>query len=267
MHTRMSLNQKGSTLIVVLIVLVFLGLTAIVISNFNIQTLKTVSKASAPKIARLMKQKLLNLVLTPASWQNIQTKNSEKFSTFNPSSPFLINIYQADGSTPYYKSENPVVGFDYLANPCSQFVSDMTLEGSDSCPFRYEILLKNKTQVNGSWVETIRFTLLYHPKSSDIIFNSNAPEFNFDIARNFNEQSVESTCISIGGIYENIKNECSKKISNPISNCGTGKVIKSQNNNANSNCDTAMVPTKSCTSGQVIKGFNSQGQPLCGSPL
>lgn len=267
MYASLPLNQKGSTLIVVMISLVFLGLTAVVISNFNIQTLKTVTKASAPKSARMMKQKLLNLVLTPASWQNTQTKNSKKFSEFDPASPFLINIYQADGTDPYYNSELATTGFDYRANPCSQFVDDMTLDGNDACPFRYDILLQNKTQVNGSWVETIRFTLLYHPKSQDILFNSNVPEFNFDIARNFNEQSVESTCISIGGLYDNIKNNCSRKISNELSTCGTGKVIKSQNKSANENCVSASVPTKSCNTGQVIKGFNSQGQPLCASPL
>ena len=268
MLTRLPLNQKGSSFISVLILCVMVGMAAAVISNLNIQTRKIAVKSSAPTTARLIKQKLLNLVLTPASWQVIQAKNSQVFANFNPAHPPLLDIYQANSNTPYYATTTLTSGFDYASKPCQTYVTDLTAEGDDSCPFRYHVYLKNRALVNGSWVDTLRFELNYHPKAQDIIFNATTPEFNFDIARNLNEQSVEASCIAIGGIYNSVTNECSKKLTNTIPNCGTGKVFKSQQNiQPSSNCVNTSVTQVSCSGTQVVKGFTQQGNPICGPPL
>lgn len=268
MLTRLSLNQKGSSFISVLVLCVMVGMVAAVISNFNVQTRKIAVKSSAPTTARLIKQKLLNLVLTPASWQVIQSKNSHAFASFDPANPPLLDIYQANSNTAYYATTDQASGFDYSAKPCQNYVANLSNEGNDSCPFRYHIYLKNRSLVNGSWVDTLHFELNYHPKTQDIIFNASTIEFNFDIARNLNEQSVEASCIAIGGIYNAVTNECSNKLTNTIANCGTGKVFKSQQNTLPSNnCVNTSVSQLNCSGTQVIKGFTSQGNPICGSPL
>lgn len=246
---------------------VLVAATAAIITTINIQTRKATVKYSAPTTARMIKQKLLNLVLTPSSWQIIQAKNNQAFINFNPDVPPLIEIYQVNSTgSAYYASNSPTAGFDYNAQPCNSYSNDLTAEGNDACPFRYNIYLKSRVQVNDNWVDTLKFELAYRPKNKDIIFNPNSPEFNFDIARNLNEQSIESSCISIGGVYNDLTHECSNKLTNPVSNCGPGKILKSQQNiQSSANCVNTSIKSFTCNGNQVIKGFNQQGNPICGT--
>ncbi len=214
--------------------------------------------------ASLVTQKLVGMVLSPQSWQATQTHNAAAFAYFNSKSPPALDIYSPDSQTPYYQSTNAQAGFDLKGNPCTAF----STSGNDSCPLRYDITLKSRIFQNANWIDTLHFALSFRPASAGLILNTNTSQFTFDLVRNLNDQSVESACISINGIYDANSNLCSAKITKSVATCIGGQTYRgpAANNGAN-NCDNKTTALTKCASSQVVKGFDIKGNPICGAPL
>lgn len=264
MRTRISLNQKGMSLVTVLVVMGIVGLSAISIMRMSDQKRKLSDQINLSTSANLVKQKLVGLILSPQSWQATQTHNSAEFANFNSNHPPTLNIYAPDSSTAYYQVTNPTAGFDLKGNPCTSFSAN----GNDSCPLRYDIKLKSRVFQNANWIDTLHFELSFKPASSGLILNAGTNQFTFDLVRNLNDQSVESACISINGIYDTQTNSCSAKITKSVASCAGGLTYRGPAaNTSDTNCDSKTSTPTACTGSQVIKGFDSNRNPMCGNPI
>ncbi len=264
MRTCMPLNQKGMSLVVVLVVLGVVGAAAVVMMTNGVQKRKISQQMNVSVSANLVKQKLVGLVSAPKSWQKTQVGNSAAIISFVASSPPSLDIYTPDSVTPYYAATNPYAGFDLNGNTCTSF----STTGNDACPFHYDIRLQARVFQNGNWIDTIRFTLSFRPATSALVLNAADPAFSFDLVRNLNEQSVEAACISMLGIYNAETNQCSVKITNAVAPCTGGDTYRGPAVNvASNNCDAITGAGLICAPTQVVKGFNSSGDPVCGDPL
>lgn len=264
MRTRMPLNQSGMSAALVLVVMMIVGLAAIPIISRSSQKRKISEQMNVSVSASLVKQKLIGMILSPQSWQATQDHNNTAFTSFNSNQPPLLDIYSPDSSNPFYPSTNIQAGFDLKGNPCTEFRSS----GNDNCPLRYEIQLKNRVFQNANWLDTLHFELSFKPESAGLILNAKAAQFTFDLVRNLNEQSVESACISISGLYDANTNSCSVQITRSVATCAGNQTYRGPavNNGAN-NCDTKTTTASTCTGSQVVKGFDGNGNPVCGAPL
>lgn len=252
------------SLVLILVITGIIGLSAVSIMSMGDRKRKISQQMNISVSASLVKQKLVGMVLSPQSWQATQAHNSSAFASFNPASPPTLDIYTPDSSTPFYQPSNSHAGFDLKGNPCSNF----DLSGNDNCPLRYDITLKSRVFQNSNWIDTLHFELTFKPASTGLILNTTASQFTFDLVRNLNDQSVESACISINGLYDTNSNSCSVKITKTASTCGSGQTYRgpASNNGAN-NCDSKTIAPAACTGSQVIKGFSQTGNPICGSPI
>ena len=243
-----------------------IGIAASMITTMGDQKRKISRQLSISISASLVKQKLVGIVLSPQSWQITQANNSAAFvggganKTYAPA----LNLYTPDSSTAFYASTNAQAGFDLNAMPCLQF----STRGNDACPLRYDITLKNHAFLNGNWVDTLHFALSYKPSSSGYVLNTLNPQFTFDLVRNLNDQSVESTCISVNGLYDANTSSCSIKLTTPVSNCANTQTYRGPSSNGQaSNCDNKIIPATTCAAGQVINGFDAFGNPVCQVPI
>lgn len=265
MRTCMLLNQKGTSLVIMLIVTAVIGLSAVTIMTLGSQKRKMTQQMNVSVSAKLVKQKLVGIILSPQSWQLTQTKNSAAFADFTPGGPTpMLNIYTPASSLPYYEPTNSRAGFDLNGNPCFTF----TALGDDKCPLRYNITLKNRDFQNGNWIDTLHFDLSFKPHSPMLALNTSSNEFTFDLVRNLNDLSVEAACQSISGIYNASTNSCSTKITTSVTACGSGRTYRGPAMNVSqTNCDSKAIPTTACVGSQVVKGFTVYGVPICGVPL
>jgi hypothetical protein len=178
-----------------------------------------------------------------------------------------LNLYQAGtGTAPYYSSTDPTSGFDMFGNPCvSPNLFDPQL-GNDLCPFHYDVTLVSRVYQNHNWLETVHFALSYKPQTSGQSLNTSAPQYSFDLVRNFNSQSVEQSCISVNGNYNSATASCTVSITQDTS-CGTGGAFVGPSASSSSGTCGRLALAQSCASGTVLKGFGSDGTPICGPPI
>lgn len=264
MRTRMPLNQNGMSMIMVLVVMGIVGLSAISIMSMGDQKRKISGQMNVSVSASLVKQKLVGMILSPQSWQATQTHNSGAFVNFDSSHPPTLDIYTPDSNTPFYQPTNAQAGFDLKGNPCTTYSAN----GNDTCPFRYDITLKSRVFQNANWIDTLHFALTFTPASAGLILNTSTTQFTFDLVRNLNDQSVESACISISGLYDAETNSCSAKITKSVATCGGSQTYRGPaSNNGSTNCDNKTAAPTACTGSQVVKGFDVNNNPVCGAPL
>ena len=264
MCARMSLNQKGMSLVMVLVITGIVGIAASTIVSTSSQKRKVSQHLNVSVSASLVKQKLVGIVLAPQSWQAIQTYNTQAFTNFNANSPPSLNIYTADSNVPFYQTTNAQAGFDLKGNPCTEFSAN----GNDNCPLRYDITLRNHVFQNGNWIDTIHFELSFKPATYRSMLNTSNHDLSFDLVRNLNDQSVESACISVHGVYDSTANACSIQVTKAVTACGGGLTYRgpAPNGSAN-NCDAKTTAIIACGGNQVVKGFDTRGNSICGAAL
>lgn len=256
------------SIVMVLVVMGIVGIAALSIMTMGNQKRKMSRQMNVAVSANLVKQKLVGMVMSPSIWQATQKKNTSVFENTSQKNS-SINIYmpnsQPGSSSPtlYYQPTNPQAGFDLKGNPCTTFSPN----GNNDCPLRYDITLKSYAMVNGNRIDTLHFALSFRPASSDLILRTDTSEFTFDLARNLNEQSVESACISVNGTYDGNTNACSVKVTKSVDTCKNGQTYRGPaSNDQGTNCDNKTVAVTSCAANQVIKGFDQNGNPICGAP-
>lgn len=260
-----SLNQKGMSIVSVLMVLTVVSISAVTVFTIGNQKRKVSQQMNIVASANLVKQRLVGLIMAPQSWQTTQAHNSSAFAYPGANSaPLPLNVYMPGASTPYYAGSNQEAGFDLQGNPCLGFRTS----GNDSCPFRYEITVQSRVFQNGNWIDTLHFDLSFRPSSPELVLNDKSPNFTFNLVRNLNDQSVESACISINGVYSADTNSCSVSITRTVAACSGNQTYRGPASNAGStNCDTKSIAVTACAPPQVVKGFNMNGNPICGAAL
>lgn len=263
MRKRLLLNDQGMSLVTVLMTFSIFTIAMGSMLTYAAQKRKIAERMNLSATANLVKQKLVGLVLAPQSWQVTQARNSTVFATFNPASPAILDIFSVDATTPYYQASHPWAGFDMKGRPCMGF----TPSGNDLCPLRYEITLKNRTFQNGNWIDTLHFELLFRP-AKGLALKTSSEEFSFDLVRNLNDQSAESACIAVRGVYNAKSNACTVKLTESVSPCANNQTYRGPAlNGGASRCDNRTIASTSCANGKVVKGFDANGTPLCGAPL
>lgn len=263
MRTRMLINQRGMSLVTVLFAM---GISTVVMASIiamGQQKRKMSQQMNVTVSANIIKQKLVGMIIAPQSWQATQTRNSQAFANFNGSTRPLLDIYAANSTTVFYQSTNPQAGFDFNGKTCHTF----STQGNDTCPFRYAVTLKNRVFQNGNWIDTLNFELVFKP-SSQLVLNTSSPEYTFDLVRNFNDNSVESACVAVKGVYNASLNTCTERLTPTVTGCPSNQTFRGPAKNGSStHCDTRTVAQTTCSSGKLIKGFDSRGNPICGDPL
>lgn len=266
MLTRLPLNQKGMSIILVILVVAVMALVMIGILNWNNQKVKLNQQLNVTVIADQIKTKLVGIVISPDSWQRIQSNNQSAFGYANtPSSTKPgLNLYLADPliTQPYYKASQATAGFDPSGNPCSEDNPFDSVDGSDSCPFHYDVTLKSRTYVNNNWLDTVHFEMMFKPATSKLVLNTKATQYTFDIVRNFNDRSVESACISVNGNFSSTSARCSTLLT-PNVNCQITTAYRGPGAQGGSACGER-TQNFTCPQGSVMKGVNGNGDPVCG---
>ena len=99
-----------------------------------------------------------------------------------------------------------------------------------------------------------------------MVLNNKSDSYTFDLVRNLDEKSVESSCISLQGQYNVATGACSVKITAPTVCNTVPNAYRGPATTANSQpCESTVIAPRACTGGQVIKGFDPQGNPQCAS--
>jgi hypothetical protein len=215
-------------------------------------------------------------VISPDSWQITQSHNSSAFAVVSALSANgvsaiqqnfaypSIDIHVAGKSPSLYYSPSPTAGFTMKGEPCNGY--DQTA-GNDECPFHYNIQLVKHVQQNGNWIDTVRFKLNFKPATLGASLNTTKNLYSFEIDRNFDGKSVETSCIAIGGSYNVASGECSAKLT-PLVNCSgsAGRAyIGPKLITGTSHCESPEVSPKACGGHQAISGFTDGGSPQCAS--
>lgn len=255
------LNNRGMSLVTVLVALGIMGFVSMAIITWNSQKVKINQQINVSAVADQIKQRLLGAVLGPDSWQATQAHNSNAFAPgvdVEKLQPQL-NIYlRKDDTLPYYDLSNPQAGFNLQGDPCTKFNTEV---GDDTCPFRYDVrLVKRVFQNNNNWIDTIRFALVFKPASSKLIFFNNAKNenYNFELARNLDGKSIEESCIAMKGIYTQNTNSCNVQITQET-RCPDGSVYKGPGEG----CAAPVLAQQGCPTGVAVRGFDSAGKPIC----
>ncbi len=260
---KLKINKRGMSLLVVLMVTGVVGISSLMVLNMGTQKRIVAQQMNMVVSADLIKQKLIGAVISPRSWQLTQANNNAAFAGFNPAAPPLLNLYKEDSGAVFYQAANAAAGFDFKGNQCTTFTNG----GNDSCPFHYDISLKNRVLQNGSWIDTLHFALRFKPASTTFVLNAGSPQFTFDIVRNLDDRSVESSCLSVNGIYDAATNLCSVKVTKPVAACAGPQTYRGPASNvALTNCDNKIIAVTTCLGAQVVKGFALDGSPTCGAP-
>jgi hypothetical protein len=173
-----------------------------------------------------------------------------------------LDIYSPDsGSTPYYRAGISNAGFDQHGNACDTFNAE---KGNDDCPFHYDIRLKNHSFINGNWVDTLHFELNYRPANPKYALNTSGSRYTFDLARNLDQKSAETSCVSINGQYQTGSGNCSVKLTAPVDCATAAKAYRGPSGGTNTvNCETPRAPATACGNNMAIRSFSSNGNPQC----
>ncbi len=263
MRTRMPLNESGMSLLAVLITFTVVGLAAAGIILTTQQKRKIIQQINVSITAEVIRNKLMGYIMTPESWQKIQAQNTSVFTPFDINAPNKLDIYAANSDTPFYKSTENKWGFNFEAEPCQTFNSDI---GDNSCPFRYEVRLKDRKNQSGAWIDTLTLTLKFNPRDKNFIVNTQQANLSFDFVRNWNVESSETSCVSLNGIYDVATASCSRKIT-MTSTCNGGATYRGPASTSQPTCSPVNIQNTQCSGEQVIKGFDTQGNPICGEAL
>lgn len=280
-------GENGNTLIIALMsvgVLTFVGAS---VTKMATSRLEATQQANLAPIAEQIRKKVVGLVVSPAGWGAIITNHNSLFNAgaINamdnlPPTQKLLNLYSVDATGApvlYYETTNTKAGFNALGKPCSNSNGHNdgyfdSKNGNDKCPFRYDVRIENRELRHGSWVETVKFELIFKPKSAKLILNSkqtnygNQAGYSFTITRNFSSASVETSCISLMGTYNSQTAKCSIRLTQDA-NC-TAQYPGSPQIYTGPNAQPCASPknTTTCPAGTALKGFETGGTPAC-SPI
>lgn len=270
MRAGLPINQNGMSIVMVLVVTGIVGISTMAILAMGSQKRKVTQQMNLSTSVSAVKEKLTGLVVSPQSWQTIQSRNASAFTgPIDPEHLPSLDIYLPSsgagaGTTAYYSSSNPTAGFDMKGKPCTGFNPDI---GNDACPIHYDVSLKSRVFQNSNWIDTVKFSLKYRPATAGLQVNVNAADYSFDLVRNLDPQSAESACIAIGGNYITSENSCSKRLTKDYPACrGVNTFRGLASGPGGGNCEAKAIVATSCPGSQVIKGFR-ESRPICGEPL
>lgn len=265
-------SEKGSSLMSIVLAIGLMGIATLGILSWSTQKSHAGRQMNIHAVADQIKQRLVGAVISPNSWQLTQNYNTRAFadpvfSQGNGNGPAAnseaypkLNLYIAGSSGIYYETNNPNAGFSPAGVPCTNFDAQ---NGNDACPFRYDIRLVRHVYQNGNWIDTVRFELTFKPASSKYILNSKKSQYTFDLVRNLDEKSVESSCIALNGQYNANTGECSVRITRATSCAQNSGAYRGPAANGGQSCETPRAASLACGTGQVIKGFDARGTPQC----
>jgi len=262
----MTNSQRGFGLVGVLISLAVTGAIGLVIVDHLLLQRKVEAQQNVAVVADKIKNTLVGLVISPAAWQTTETYCPTAFhaqpSGGSNSNALRLALYlDPAASSPYYDSRVPTAGFDRHGDPCNGF----SMNGSDTCPFRYDLQLKSRTVVNGTYVDTVHFQFYYKPQSHSSTLNGDRAEYTFDLTRNYDQQSVETSCILVGGHFDTTTGSCSTWLTQD-SRCSTTNGVLSgpSPTSTQANCATTTMSQSTCPTNTAVTGFTQTGTPVCG---
>ncbi len=268
MRPRLPLSSsRGFSLVSVLIGLCTISIVTLGVVTWNQQKRKLSRDMNVQAVADQITMKLKGALISPESWAKTFSSNHiGATGTMN----LPLDIYILDGNDastatkPFYRAGDSAAGFDIRGNPCQSFEAKT---GNDACPFHYDISLISHTSQNGNWIDKIHFGLTYKPKSlNGAVLNTAAAKYNFDFTRNWDDRSVEKSCISVNGTYDIPSGKCTVKLTTPV-DCNpsaAGTAYKGPNGGTNTaNCETLRAPATACGTNMAIAGFSAQGAPIC----
>lgn len=138
------LNQRGFSLIQVLLVVALLSAVVLAISQLNLQLQKNRVQSAAIVQLSLFQRNLITLINSKASWLETIGRNPSMSCLQNhsncltggaPISNQIFSIYDGSNSPlPYFDSISPTSGLNVMAVPCTGYPT-----GGDKCPFRFEL--------------------------------------------------------------------------------------------------------------------------------
>lgn len=249
------LNEKGMALGTALFACIILGAVTLYILDTN-QNKKIVQEGITVAVsAENIKNKLVNALNSKPSWELTKNHNSAALAATPLTNPPKINIYDHETSSVIINSTNPSAGFDEAGNACTTFNA---VEGNDRCMFRYEVTVKSVTNSGGQNVVIVRADLLFKPRTTKIAFNGKKGQFSFDHAIGADQKAAENICESIGGVFAQTSQTCTKQLTISAACNGATQTYQGQAPGSTGACGSTQLPQQTCPTGQYIYGYNPE---------
>lgn len=270
-------NECGYTVILALAGVALVGMFSGVVATVASSKAQQSKQANIGHVADSIRQNLVNLVTSPWSWEKTVVAMPGVFANGNhaaigklPESQRKLELYNVDATGSYalyYNASSNGAGFTPQGLPCNpnedgEFVDSKT-GGNPKCPFHYDVTIQSRIVRSGESIDVVRFQLKFRPgPNSNWIFNDTDLRYNFDLTRNFDGKSVETTCFMLDGVYVKDAARCSKRITQDTA-CGIGQAYAGAIQYGPV-CPSLALNT-ACSSGSVMTGFTTAGDPKCSS--
>lgn len=253
-------NQKGMALGTALFACMVLGLVTVYILNTSQNKRKIQENISVSVSADNIKNKLLNALNSKPSWDLTTSHNNiYPLAGTTITTPPKINIYDAETNAILIHSTNPTAGFNMSGETCNSFNLN---EGHETCFFRYEVSVNSVTSSAGNYVVLVRANLLFKPRNSKFIFNSQKDKYSFNHSVGVDQSAAEEICESINGTFNATTSTCSQTLT-PSASCNnpnqsyqgsTPTGVSSQS--GSTGCAVTQLPQQTCATGQYLYGYD-----------
>lgn len=264
-------NNRGMSVALVMGIVVIVGLAIGTVTSMQRNMIHSLQQMNVRSNALQIKQKLIGAIMSPDSWQVTQARNPRAFSAYTSNGQTrsqggssdgpLLDLFIPGSSVPFYASSVSTAGFDLAGETCKTFNA---IDGNEKCPFRVEVRLKNRYLQDSSWVDVVGFKMLFKPGQENLVFKNSGSDFEFDLVRNLNSQSVQASCEALGGTYNSSSKTCSVSFAQEV-RCSASN--QSYRGPASGGCATRAITPTRCETGAVIRGFDSRGNPICVKPI
>ena len=212
-YSKINLNNHGIGLIEGLIAASIIGIVCLGMGSVAANMQRVQEQATLFATLNTLSQNMQKSILDANGWRNtvagtvVGADNSSAFNCIytNASCPKTVNYpltgaqteldYDAfaaiyDGNSApggiIYK-DNGTDGFNFQGQPCTGFVSDMTVVGSDQCPISYRLrVAKFCSDFSASCIQPsllVYGVLQYHPGRWGSTFPVNTSRYNVSVAR------------------------------------------------------------------------------------
>lgn len=213
------INQKGFGLVEVAVAIGILSVVSVGVMSVGLNSNKDKLRHDLGRVASKARQNFESNLKNAAAWNNTLAANPESFKCFTEKN-CALNPGSPDGYYNFvlYGSKGEKLSFD-KADPTSrialysEFCSKETPEKSELCPLIYIARWKPvcTTYPCANAQVQIEATMI-HNFPEQAVFNPTV--FNFKTVRSYIDNSTQTACLMLNGIYNTATGKCIPKYAN-----------------------------------------------------
>ncbi len=274
LHLKSFKTSKGFSLVEVLVstaMMSILGLGAVSISSLSNQSslqLKTV------RIVISARAQIEAAMKSPAAWRETTNRNANfncmtttPGCSLSPTPDGFYNfvLYDSQGAQKLtYDATDPTSRISGQGGQCPVGTADPSLD----CPFKFQAQWRPNCQTYPCLAPTIEIQInLIADFPSSLKVPLNLSNYSYSSVRGINEDTIQSACVILNGIYNSINHTCRPKHAGKT--CAANglpyQVVTGLEDNGNIECSP--LYRGQCSSSQIMTGVDSSGQAVCVSKI